>query len=201
VATTALFVEILIIGLETAVWLCLLILTYVGPVNLDPRALKDWSTLLTALALAAAYVLGILVDRASDSFYLWFETTRAGKVANRYMGESSHGYKTPAGVAQMRLTVMKESEGIARFLDYQRSRARIARATVLNVALAVPIAALYLSVQVRTQAGPVLVVVAFGIALLLLSLFASERIHAAYVKRLSDAYTILTQGVPTKHER
>src|SRR2546427_1690924 len=99
-ATTALFVEILIIGLETAVWLCLLILTYVGPVNVDPQGLKEWSTLLTALALAAAYVLGILVDRASDSFYRWFENTRAGELANRYMGESSHEYKTPADVAE-----------------------------------------------------------------------------------------------------
>jgi hypothetical protein len=40
----------------------------------------------------------------------------------------------------MRLSVLKERKGVAKFLDYQRSRLRAARATVLDATLGAPLA-------------------------------------------------------------
>ncbi|MFQ5790929.1 MAG: hypothetical protein ACE5JI_10695 [Acidobacteriota bacterium] len=190
-ATTALFAEILIVGLEAGVWLGLLVLTFTGPLQLNVEAFKAWSTSITALVLAAAYVVGILVDRAADSFYRWLEVTRVGLLINKHLGKGSRLRVLPAAISHMRLTVMKESEGMAKFLDYQRSRVRVARATVFNLALTILIGVLYLAVHKEGDPGFVAIVVLLGL-LMLLSLFASERIHAAWLGRLCDAYEILS---------
>lgn len=199
--TTALFVEILIVGLEAGAWMLLLLLTLVERPSSEALPVKEWAALVTALTLAAAYVLGILIDRAADSLYQWFGTTRAGAVTNRYFGEDSRRYTTPSDIATMRLTVMKESDGMARFLDYQRSRARIARATVLNLLAAVPACLLYLGVNDKATRSTVLATLIAGGVLTALSLFAAERIHSAYIRRLSDAYRIVVQSGAATHGR
>ncbi len=96
---------------------------------------------------------------------------------------------------------MNESEGMAKFLDYQRSRVRIARATVFNLALAIPIGVPYLAIQ--TEVAPLSIVgfIVLGTLLMLLSFFASERIHAAWLGRLSDAYRIVCTGVGDQRVR
>lgn len=121
-STTTLFVELLIIGIEALVWVLLLVgsLTDVSLVCVIEK-LKGWSgysALITVMFLAVAYTLGILVDRASDIFYKLVQF-RPGRL--------------PAGVGEMRLTVMSANDGMAKFLDYQRSRLRIARATACNL--------------------------------------------------------------------
>lgn len=196
-ATTALFVEILIVGLEAAVWLVLLGLTLAGSpapgwseLEKYAKAYKDWATLVTAGVLGAAYVVGIIVDRLAETAHRWFEGTRPGTLINWYCGRGSHWYGFPARVAEMRLAVMNESEGIAGFLDYQRSRVRIVRATVVNVALALLFAGTY--VAGLPKGVPMLwSVLAPGLLLLAASVYASEQIHAAYLERLSDAYCLL----------
>ncbi len=69
--TTDLFVELIIIGIGGAIWLCLLIFGMFG---------YDWVPLDETLALAAlipflsvAYVLGIIIDRVADAIFerLW----------------------------------------------------------------------------------------------------------------------------------
>ncbi len=70
-STTDLFVELIIIGIGGAIWLCLLIFGAFG---------YDWVPLdetfaLTALIpfLSVAYVLGIIIDRVADAIFerLW----------------------------------------------------------------------------------------------------------------------------------
>jgi 8-oxo-dGTP pyrophosphatase MutT (NUDIX family) len=197
-ATTALFIEILIIGLEAATWIVLLALTLAGralptPADLKQYAasFKEWAALGTALGLAAAYVVGIVVDRVAETLHRWFEGTRPGQWINWYCGRGSYWYKFPARVAEMRLVVMRGSPGIASFLDYQRSRVRIVRATVLNVALALLFAGTYAA---RMPTAPTMFFWSFVILcafLLAASVYASEQIHAAYLERLSDAYCLL----------
>lgn len=201
-ATTALFMEILIVGLESLVWLCLLLLALVGsdPVgslHLRERATiyKDWATLITTLAIAAAYVLGVLVDRAADSFYRRFERTLPGRLANWCLGKGSYWYELPARIPEMRLCIMHKSSGVASFIEYQRSRVRIARATVFNVGLVLLFGGIYWGCRSHTDMRLTVGLASIGLVLFALSLFASERIHTAYLRRLSDAYC-LVQSLP-----
>lgn len=189
--TTAVFAEILVAGLGALVWLLMLVLAMFPSTTLRVDSLQEWGALLTLVVAAGAYVLGVAVDRTADSAWDAFSRTPVGSWVNRQFGESSHWYKTPAPVSKMRLTVIKESENLAKFLDYQRSRLRVARATALNLAASLPAAIMYLTT--RIDAGPVgvvtvvfLLLVAFGV-----SVSVSERIRSAYIHRLSDAYTLL----------
>jgi 8-oxo-dGTP pyrophosphatase MutT (NUDIX family) len=193
VATTALFVEILLAGLQALAWIAVLVGLLAGePVTLTgiktaAMGLKDWAAPLTLLGLAAAYPLGIVVDRIADSFDRHLhDVLRAAGLSER---------RTPAPVNVMRLLVMKESEGIGTFVDYQRSRMRVARVTVLNLVLAAPIAlAQAASVPGGDAYLPLVGVIA--VVLIGMSVSAAERIRQAYEERLADAYAMLaTQPV------
>ena len=113
-ATTALVAEILIVGLEVETWLALLVLGVFGTDWVDLGGVSSWEALVTILVLASAYVLGIIVDRLAD------------RVSRRLTRE------TP-GFSRKRLEVMHGSPGMGAFVDYQRSRLRIARGTQFNL--------------------------------------------------------------------
>ena len=104
-------------------------------------------------------------------------------------------------VPQMRLTIQLESEHMAQFLDYIRSRLRIARTTSLNLVLIMCCAAA-LAWSPKCPPGirgrilpPVLSV---GLLLLVLSIFAWFRIFSTYDKRLRQAYEIVLKRRPVK---
>ena len=191
-ATTTLFVEIIIIGLETLA--CLLGLTgLVTGFSMPSLAtaeqwnteIKEWATLVTLLVVAAAYVLGILVDRIADDIH-----TGLRKGARKVLAlVGIEAGRLPAAPGLMRLTVLKESEGIAKFLDYQRSRLRIARATVLNLVVGLPIVVEYLARAGHGRRIPLAVSVCVIVAVI----YATKGINQAYEKRLAEAYTLLQQ--------
>jgi hypothetical protein len=190
-ATTAVFAEILIVGLQVEAWIALVLLSIFGVDWIDLHPVADFAALLTVVVLALAYVLGIIVDRLADTVLDRFERTKPGKRVKRRFSKNRKLEK-PAKVATMRMKVMLESDGATRFLDYQRSRWRIARATVVNLALAGPAAALYL---VRTDVDWhwALVPPACALVLVPTTYFAGIRIQDAWIGRLVDAYTIITQ--------
>jgi hypothetical protein len=114
-ATTALVTEILIVGLEAETWVIMLVLAAFGTEWIDLDAVDGWEALVTVLVLAGAYVLGIVVDRVADSTFGWLR-----------------GPDRP-GFARKRLEVLHTSPGMAPFLEYQRSRLRVARGTLFNM--------------------------------------------------------------------
>jgi hypothetical protein len=181
-STTSLFVEILIVGIEAFIWLGLL--ADIGW-DLSPcvKILKEWkeySALITMFLIALAYVLGIFIDRVADSFYKIF----------RYSNK-----EPPAvPVGKMRLRIMKDSEGMAKFLDYQRSRLRIARATVLNLFLTILVGSIWIVRHYHwTESFTFLLLgtLIVGIIALILAVIATRRIDEAQIKRLTDAYEII----------
>ena len=202
-ATTAVVAEILIIGLEVEAWLVLAVLTVFGHEwLLELDGAKDFATLLTLVALALAYVLGIVVDRLADTLADSFEDTKVGtRVKKKLMKQRKKREpiknESKPKIATMRMRVMQASDGLTRFLDYQRSRWRIARATVLNLAIAGPVAALYLLVGTEVDWAWALVPLAAAFVLIPITYFAGVRIQDAWVARLKDAYE-LVEAAPGK---
>lgn len=182
-ATTALFVEILVIGIQANVWV---VLAFVYLTGITPDFPSGWKDAVTVFALAESYTLGIVIDRIADSAYVavFRPKEKDGKEKDR---------KVP--FSTMRLRILKENEQLAGFLDYQRSRLRIARATVFNCVLVVIAVALGEAVHclkgdlsAAGVAGPTAGVAA---ALLFpLALYAAGRINDAYEKRLAEAYAM-----------
>lgn len=181
-ATTAVFAEILIVGLEAAAWLGLLVLGALGKNGVDVHGLKGWDAEVTIVGVAAAYALGILVDRGSDSLLDWLDKRRVGRWANcmlerRKPDELSAWADTKPSVRKMRFAVMHEDSGIPKFLEYQRSRLRIARASFLNLLAATPFGLLYLCRRTDIPWGAEL---AYGLLAVTLGLaLTNEPVEAA----------------------
>lgn len=117
--TTKLYVEYIIIGMETLIWLGLLILLILGTPAI---AIFDYciQNLLTSIfILGACYVLGLLVDRVADQLT---KKTKE-KIKGDYLIE-----------ANTSITVWdKVKQGS--FAAVSLSRIRILRSTMLNFAI------------------------------------------------------------------
>jgi len=187
-ATTAIFAEILIVGLQALVWLVLASVAILGVPSVDVSSLEGWEGLITLAILAVAYALGIVVDRVADSVFDPFD---------RLLREK-HIPSSPLSVPEMRLRIMSESEGMASFLDYVRSRVRIARSTAFNCALIVG-AAILLDLRREATVGGLVrhewlvLTMVVGAALSALALFAWVRITKTYNWRLDQAYRIVCE--------
>ena len=188
-ATTAVFAEILIIGLQVEAWVTLALVSVFGTDWIDLGGVKDFTALVTVGVLSLAYVLGIVADRLADTVLDRLERTKPGKRIKRRLSKSRKVEK-PAKIATMRMKVMHESDGMTRFLDYQRSRWRITRATVINLAVAAPLAALYLAVGTDESRLWALAPLLCALVLVPAVYLAAVRIQDAWVERLVDAYRI-----------
>ncbi len=123
-ATTQLFVELLVIGF--GVLAALLIL---GAVIFDYQLAFLLTGGLSAKAavplLVAAYVLGIVADRIADRFFERFDA----RYRKKYFGADQDCY------FHARRTLMLHGQALWEHLEYGRSRLRICRGWVLNSAL------------------------------------------------------------------
>lgn len=131
--TSLLFVELIIIGLQAMVWLGLLAFSYASIGNLL-ACLKDIDGALTVLILGFSYTLGLLVDRLADALYApWNDRLKKKIIPN------------PApNIGTMRYQIDKENTPLNQFLEYTRSRMRIARATSLNMLMILISAVIYM---------------------------------------------------------
>jgi MFS family permease len=180
--------EIVIVGLQAEGWLALLVLTIFGTDWIDLGALQDWAVLLTLLVVALAYVLGILVDRLADSL---FEDKLEARAKRREK-------PLPGRKAVLRMTVLHTSPGMSAFLEYQRSRERIARGTAVNVTLAILAGAAFLIDEVGARWWVIAGYVLAGSLMTLASGLATARIHGAWRERLRDAHAVLQESKATE---
>jgi bis(5'-nucleosidyl)-tetraphosphatase len=186
--TTAIFAEILIIGLEALVWIVLALLAWFGGDKVDLVPLASNEALVLLVVVASAYVLGVLVDRLADSTLLWLDPRIDCRLKRWRSNRLEH-------VNAMRLRLMAPDLGVAPFLEYQRSRVRVARGTVFNLFLTVVAANMYL--LLRGPSDPTERATAFvlgnaiGIVLLLITYDVFRKILRASFKNLDRAYQLL----------
>ena len=186
---TAIFAEILITGLEGLVWIGLLAASILGITSLDLAGIGDVETLALFLLVAAAYPVGVLVDRAAD----WILTA----IDRRFDRRSKASRVRPAApVHLMRLRLMAPDLGVSTFLDYQRSRVRVARGTVLNLAATIVAGDIFLasrSAVFSGASGILLFVVGNSVAAAILvgGYVLYRGIAGAWLRRVNDAYRML----------
>lgn len=117
--TTHLYVELIIIGLETSVWMCVIYINIVGN-QIVENILKLLSNFASSLLLIGLlYILGILMDRLADMMY--------EKIENKIRKESGLEAKTS-------ILIWKKYDQ-EKVSDYMRSRIRILRVSTLNAPL------------------------------------------------------------------
>ncbi|MFE5143930.1 hypothetical protein ACFRDV_40995 [Streptomyces fagopyri] len=122
-AATAMFVEVLVVGIGFLTGLAILAAALAGPDNSRRMAPLAGTPLAAGAALAFAYALGILIDRAADTV-----------LARPRRRLRARFFATSAAYAQAR-SKLSDSPALVARADYARSRLRICRGWVLNSVL------------------------------------------------------------------
>ncbi len=120
-ATTQLFVELLVIGSGAVLWLWLIAAGFMGTC-LSATA-SDSQVLLVGVLIAVAYLMGILVDRVSRSIF---------RLPERHYEQTLLLEKRLPPQRDTQRYVFLHGSSLAPQIEYNRSRLRICRAWCLN---------------------------------------------------------------------
>ena len=186
-STTTVFVELLIIGLESVAWLSLLISSLFG---------LDWLTTIagifekadvfaTIAVIGLAYVVGIVVDEICDSLIEpWAKRIRESVQSD-----------TKLKMWDVQAYVFSHSEVATSQLGYMRSRLRILRSSIFNIPLIIVFALLFLwtraAVTADLKAGITWFISVVGLLLVGCALFVYRRITLSYWLRTLSIYKSL----------
>jgi hypothetical protein len=135
---TALFVELLVVGIGTATWLALFLATILK-YKFDTNLLQDNPALLGTLT-AIVYVLGIVVDRLVRDIFMPALEAKA-RIAVFTPEKIKRIKEIAPQIDEHNLSmeldkfIRANSESLASKIDYNRSRLRICRAWVLHFVL------------------------------------------------------------------
>lgn len=183
-------VEVLIVGVQTAIWILLALGAIFGHRwLLDLKAImKGWELLGTIAALGAVYTLGVFVDRVADCLFILI---RPHDVLLRSRWISRHAR---AGGYDQRMALRAYEKRTVQFLEQVRSRVRIARASVINIPLITVTATAFLLARGPAIVGAVrwdilLVVLVGGTFLTLVAFLALGVLEVTYRIRLNQAFS------------
>ena len=172
--TTAVFAEILVGGVEALIWVALVALTIAQPSKADYEAigkLHVWAAPIAPVLLVLAYALGIVVDRVADSLF------------KKIFGKTSDP-------ADLRLQVLARGDKVTDFLEYIRSKIRVARVTTLNLAAITVAAGFFLGLCTSASCCQIFATIAVLLVLTGASLFTTLRIGETYDTRLRQAVAL-----------
>ena len=114
--TTKLYIELIIIGLQSSVGVAFTLMNIIGlEMSKKIIALSD-KFLISILLLGVFYILGLIVDRFSDMLFQ--------KLENKLRNKS--------GLKSKSVMLLPFSDNQYEFIMYCRSRIRILRATIIN---------------------------------------------------------------------
>ena len=114
--TTKLYIELIIIGLQSSVGIVFTLINIIGlEMSKKMFALLD-KFLISILLLGVFYILGLIIDRFSDILFQKLED----KLRNK------------SGIKSKSVMLLPFSDNQYEFMMYCRSRIRILRATIIN---------------------------------------------------------------------
>lgn len=177
--TTLIFAELLIIGLQTGLWLFFIVANLFGYEwlgKIDLAALANWETTILIIGVSILYMLGIAADRIADLFFAKWEI----KIKDKFIPDSP---LPPLTV--MRFEVSKGNEYLNKHFEYTRSRMRIARASSLNFLLSTILAATSIVFRLDVITYPekwnlLFVVVIVGFVITVISIYAWHNLTSSY---------------------
>jgi len=138
-SVSILFAELIIIGLQTLIWIILIaslqLNSHLNAILFKCLGLTSFSLII----IAACYTLGVICDRLADSvFSKWNERLKNSIIPN-----------PDPNIGTMRFLVGKDDPNLNVYLEYTRSRMRIARSSALNIPLIMVSLILYLIIKLH----------------------------------------------------
>jgi hypothetical protein len=193
-STTAVFAEILIIGIQATIWVVLLIMSFFGFAWIPTvsSSLENWIVPTVVILFSLCYTLGIIIDRIADLLFLvmkpkgFFLNSRWRRLAQEQAHSNTH------------VAILLKDGHASTFFEYIRSRIRIVRATVVNLVFTL-ISTLILIVRQCPSLGCTsktnlsLVVILIGISIIGIALLALGLLQITYDVRITQAEQELEQ--------
>jgi len=177
--TTAIFVELLIAGIQASVWIMLLIFSFFGYdwfIVILPT-LEKWVIVITAFLFAFWYTFGIILDQLSGSFLAIFNFNDL-LLKSKWATNKSQRFLVQSAV----LTKMGKSSDI---LEYIKSRLRVIRATAINSTLIMISLIIFISKRCdelgcQSKSQFIFITVGVGMVVVLLTLLALISLEIGY---------------------
>lgn len=164
--TTELYFEYIIIGLETLIWMCLLVFSIIGIPFLDFLQYCIANIMASILLLGICYVLGLVIDRIAD------------KIFEKQKIEIKRKYQIKAKTS---LQVWKDY-GSREFADFTLSRIRVLRSSIFNFLL-IGIFSGYVSIVFYGNISLSIVIFLIGLALSIASYVGHKDLLTNYYKK------------------
>ncbi len=183
---TNLFVEILISGFQTMIWLILLVLTIFGTSFLKLDTLQKIPS-ISILIIAFSYTFGVLFDRVWDALL----KKEDKKIRGKYFKNNNVFHKK-------RCILFSESKTNAEYLDYLRSRIRIVRATLFNFFLIFFISLIFIVSHFSYMKYYFICVIFIGfcgISFVSLSYYAWKKISNTYYIQIQHFFNNLDENI------
>lgn len=174
-ATTQLFVELLVIGTGVAAWIYLFVAAAFGCALSPPAVALGTGELLVVIAMA--YILGIMMDRLARA--LW----------RPFLFRPGHLHGTPTDDVEN--AICSKSERLWNTCVYNRSRFRVCRASTLNFAL---LAIAYAIWNARVNAHPWAQsagIIIGSLSLGVLAAWATVCLNRDYYSRLEGVFPLV----------
>lgn len=177
-STTALAVELLVIGYQTLVWLALAACLFPQCDGALLGALKDWKELVVVTSVVAAYTSGAIMNG----------------VASRIMFpiESKVIYKRPQKPSEMRAAILVQKPEVFSHIIKNFDVSRVLRSTIFNILLIGLFTFLHLCSANATCSQLLLVALLFALGTAGAALAWYETAENFYI-HLSQTYDALTK--------
>jgi len=184
--TTALVIEHLIIGLQAAIWLSLIVLTGFGWNWINLSVLKDFTTILTFVALATVYPIGIFVDELADYIFKpWMKRIRERRFR-------SEGFEPDdLDLTAMYVLQRTDDQFLKAYFSYIRMRIRVSRFTAFNVALSTITAVIFTSVRFYNSKVFMLILfteILFGMLITVIAIWVWCGVSDTFAKQTARAF-------------
>jgi len=182
-STTALFIELLITGIQAAIWLALIIFCLLGFDWINPERLKGFEVLLAVILLPIVYPAGVFIDNLADNLFRPWEL----KIRELYNLKKTQTALT--------LLMRTKDQSLASHFSYIRSRIRISRSSAFNFALMTIASVAFTVVRLRGVSKfpfwrTLLLEIFIGFSLTALAALAWRHINHSFFKWIVKGYDI-----------
>lgn len=192
--TTSLVAETLIIGLQTTLWILLIVAYTVGVPHIDEHLLKGWEAVIALYVVAVAYTLGIMFDRLaaavlrSSENKLWHHLIAARRSWIRASADQAL-----TEVDEMRLQIRQADDGAAAEADDLRRPLRITRATGVNLLIVATLLIVSKVLGWQQVISPEFTkaLTVFSVLLLVIAVAAYFTLEVQYYRRIVIAHRVV----------
>jgi len=193
-STTAIFVEVLIIGIQCFIWIALLVLSIFGLDWIDSQInfLSNWTALISILFIAISYTLGIIFDRLFNAITIIADPAKLILSINWVQRKAEEAFKN-------RPVPVSSDTNLTGYINYIESRLRIARSSFFNFLIILLSTMIFYKTQLSNMPTEIfcklwITTMSIGLVLIVLTLISYSILVKTYELRMDQTKQLLEKG-------